>query len=138
MAKEKTTITEKKFYLAVGRRKTAVARVRLYPGKGDFTVNGKPVTEYFKGPYASYVFNQIFKVTNTVGKFSVTVLVTGSGPTGQLGAVSLGIARALCEFDPNLRVDLRKNGFTTRDPRMKERKKPGLPGARKKKSSPKR
>lgn len=147
MAKKETTIP---WYSAVGRRKSAVARARLYLNsaevivnekkleKGDIYVNGKPIDTYFAGPYAKAVIAEIFKVTNTVDRFITTLLVEGSGSTGQLGAVSLAITRALCLFDPKFRTILRKKGFTTRDPRAKERKKPGLPGARKKKSSPKR
>ena len=119
-----------KWYQATGRRKTAVARVRLTKGKGGFLVNDKPVV--------TSLFTEILKITSTEGKFDITAKVTGSGQTGQMGAVALGLARALCLVDPKLRTVLRKKGFMTRDPRMKERKKPGLPGARKKKSSPKR
>lgn len=145
---EKSALTP--FYSAVGRRKAAVARARLHTGKEDVIVNGKklekgevyvnekPITEYFVGPYAKALYTEIFRTTNTVDRFITTVLVEGSGSTGQLGAVSLAIARALCLFDPSLRAILRKKGYMTRDPRAKERKKPGLPGARKKKSSPKR
>lgn len=118
-----------KYYFAVGRRKTAIARARIHPeGKGTVTVNGVITDKY----------NKLFELTKTTGKFDTTVVVAGSGMTGQDGAVSLAIARAIVSFDPKLKAVLRKEGFMTRDPRAKERKKPGLPGARKQKSSPKR
>lgn len=150
--KEKAEIKKEvaKWFSAVGRRKTAVARARLYLSseevlvggkkveKGEIYVNGKPFSQYFSGPYTKSLYSEIFRITNTIDKFIITALVVGSGSTGQAGAVSLAIARALCIYDPKLRAILRKKGFMTRDPRAKERKKPGLPGARKKKSSPKR
>lgn len=138
------------FYSAMGRRKTATARARLYlPEKevtvkgvklsrGDIYVNGTPIDKYFSGPFAKDFYTEVFRTTNTVGRFIVVADTYGSGKSGQLGAVVLAIARALLDVDPRFRSILRKKGFTTRDPRMKERKKPGLPGARKKKSSPKR
>ena len=119
------------YYEGVGRRKTASARVRLYPGEGDVVVNDKPIEEYF--PRESDVLHLLepLKVTETVGTFNVSVKVNGGGMSGQAGAVRHGIARALLASDPNLRPVLRKGGFLTRDARMKERKKPGLKRARK-------
>lgn len=147
---EEVKTEETKWYRAVGRRKTAIARARLYTGtqdvmvgdkklgKGDIYVNGKPIDQYLNSHYAKAVYEEIFRITNTAGRFIITLVVEGSGPSGQLGAVSLAISRALCIYDPKLRAILRKKGFMTRDPRARERKKPGLPGARKQKSSPKR
>lgn len=139
MAKEKDNL-----YFAYGRRKTATARVRLYEGskegmtKGDIFVNGLPIDKYFNDPFAKAEYTELFHTTNTANRFIVTVIVSGSGKSGQLGAVVLAIARALVKVDPKFKTILRKKGFMTRDPRAKERKKPGLMGARKKKSSPKR
>lgn len=115
---------------AVGRRKTAIARARISPGKGEIVVNGKPVNSYF--------LTEMLRITNTLNKFSISAKVTGGGLTGQIGAVVLAVARALVKIDPKFKAILRKKGFMTRDPRAKERKKPGLMGARKQKSSPKR
>ncbi len=138
------------YFFAVGRRKTATAKTRLHLGdkdvlvgdkklnKGDVYVNGKPIEVYFSDPFAKSLYTEVFRTTNTVNRFITTVMVEGSGPSGQIGAVILSIARALCLVDPKFRPTLRKKGFMTRDPRMKERKKPGLMGARKQKSSPKR
>ncbi len=119
------------YYEGVGRRKTATARVRLYPGEGTIVVNDKPVEEYFpRGGDASHLVEPL-KVTDTLGTFNVSVKVQGGGVSGQAGAVRHGIARALLAADPNLRPVLRKGGFLSRDARMKERKKPGLKRARK-------
>lgn len=138
------------YYFAYGRRKTATASVWLYPAsrevvinnvklvKGDVYVNDKPIDIYFNGPLAKQMYTEVFRTTNASGRFITVAKVFGSGATGQLGAVVLGIARALVKVDPKLKSTLRKKGFMTRDPRMKERKKPGLMGARKQKSSPKR
>ena len=119
------------YYEGVGRRKTASARVRLYPGEGNIVVNDKPMEEYF--PRESDVLHLLepLKATNTEGTFNVSVKVQGGGVSGQAGAVRHGIARALLKADPNLRPVLRQGGFLTRDARMKERKKPGLKRARK-------
>lgn len=119
------------YYEGVGRRKTASARVRLYPGEGKIIVNDKPVEDYFPREGDASSLLEPFKVTDTVGTFNVSVKVQGGGVTGQAGAVRHGIARALLKADPNLRPVLRKGGFLTRDARMKERKKPGLKRARK-------
>jgi len=119
------------YYEGVGRRKTATARVRLYPGEGKIIVNDKPVEEYFSREYDLLHLLEPLKVTGTVNKFNVSVKVQGGGISGQAGAVRHGLARALLTADPNLRPILRKGGFLTRDARMKERKKPGLKRARK-------
>ncbi len=138
------------FYFGNGRRKTASARARLYLpnkdvtikgtklAKGDIYVNNLPIDTYFNNPYAKALYTELYRTTNTVGRFITTVIVEGSGKTGQLGATTLAIARALVVVDPKFQPILRKKGFLTRDPRAKERKKPGLMGARKEKQSPKR
>ncbi len=118
-------------FLGTGRRKESIARVRLTAGKGEITVNGKKLDEYFGTEILKVIVNQPFTVTNTVGKYDATVKVTGGGYTGQAGAVRHGIARALLEANSEYRPVLKQNGFLTRDPRMKERKKYGLKKARK-------
>jgi small subunit ribosomal protein S9 len=139
---KKTKKTQKtkevKSIMTVGRRKTAVARVRLYPKKGTFTVNKKPIEKYFPGQEAAASYLRPFQVTTTLSQFSGDIKVSGSGKSGQLGAVVHGLARALLAFDESLKPQLRKYGLLTRDSRKKERKKPGLLGARKAKQSPKR
>lgn len=129
---EVTPAKKGQYYYGVGRRKTAVARVRLYPGTGQVTVNGKPSTEYFGGR----AFHQInlmipMRLTGTTEKFDVVATVVGGGVAGQVGAVRHGIARALLRFDAELRPALKTAGMLTRDARMKERKKVGLKRARK-------
>ena len=119
------------YYEGVGRRKTATARVRLYPGEGNVVVNGKPMEEYFPREGDVLHLLEPLKVTGTADTFNASVKVQGGGVSGQAGAVRHGIARALLAVDPNLRSVLRKSGFLTRDARMKERKKPGLKRARK-------
>jgi small subunit ribosomal protein S9 len=116
---------------AVGRRKTATARVRLYPGEGEIVVNSKPMTEYFGRDLDRMAIRQPFALTGTEVAFNVSVTVHGGGDSGQAAAVQLGIARALCESDINLRPPLKAAGLLTRDARAKERKKPGLKRARK-------
>lgn len=116
---------------ATGRRKTAVARVRLIPGTGQFMVNRKPLLDYFKRDTLRMVIEQPFVVTETLGKFDVIASVRGSGLTGQAGAVRLGVSRALIKIDEDYRKALKERGFLTRDPRMVERKKYGQAGARK-------
>jgi small subunit ribosomal protein S9 len=116
---------------AVGRRKTAIARVRLAPGTGNWTINGKPVEDYFSIESHRTTIQQPLKLTETAGKFDVFVNVTGGGPHGQADAVRHGVARALNKVDVALRPKLKSAGFLTRDPRMRERKKAGQPGARK-------
>ena len=118
-------------YLATGRRKTSIARVRLATGSGKFSVNGRELEAYFLTDSLRQLVSQPFRVTETAGRYDVRINVTGGGPAGQAGAVRHGIARALIGADVNLRPALKSNGLLTRDPRMKERKKYGQPGARK-------
>jgi len=118
-------------FLGTGRRKTAVARVRLASGSGKITVNGRPFETYFPVETLRGTASQPLTVTGTSDKLDVRVNVSGGGPNGQAGAVRHGIARALLKFDANLRPSLKAEGFLTRDPRMRERKKYGQPGARK-------
>lgn len=125
---------------AVGRRKTATARVRLYGSKGDFIVNDKVVGQYFANVInAPKIYNKPFELTKTTKKFAVTVKVSGSGIHGQIGAVKHGLARALVKFNPEFRSLLKVEGLLTRDDRMKETRKIGMGGkARRKRQSPKR
>ena len=118
-------------YYGTGKRKSATARVFLMPGTGQIVINQVDHQEYFKDKMQRNVVTQPLQVAGHQDKFDVYVNVKGGGFTGQAGAVRLGIARALLEFDPELRPTLRKAGFLTRDPRIKERKKYGQPGARK-------
>ena len=118
-------------FLGTGRRKTSIARVRLSSGSGKVTVNGRAFENYFPTDSLRMVVQQPLTLTGTADKFDVRVNVTGGGPTGQAGAVRHGIARALLLADANLRPSLKAEGLLTRDPRMKERKKYGQPGARK-------
>ena len=128
------------FYYAVGRRKSASARVRVYPKKGPILVNGIPIEKYFPMATHKQAYLRPFMVTRTSGKFSATCKVSGSGKNGQLGAVIHGLSRALVLANPKkFKPLLKKQGLLTRDPRMKERRKPGLAqSARAKKQSPKR
>jgi small subunit ribosomal protein S9 len=118
-------------FLGTGRRKTSIARVRLATGSGKITVNGRAFDTYFPMETLRATVSQPLTVTGTADKLDVKVNVTGGGPNGQAGAVRHGIARALLQFDANLRPSLKAEGLLTRDPRMKERKKYGQPGARK-------
>lgn len=118
-------------FLGTGRRKTSVARVRLASGSGKITVNGREFEKYFLTETHRSVVSQPFAVTETTGKFDARIKVQGGGPSGQAGAVRHGISRALLKADLNYRPNLKSEGFLTRDPRMKERKKYGQPGARK-------
>jgi small subunit ribosomal protein S9 len=118
-------------FLGTGRRKTAIARVRLATGSGKITVNGRAVENYFPLDTLRATVSQPLTVTGTADKLDVKVNVTGGGPNGQAGATRHGIARALLKFDANLRPALKAEGFLTRDPRERERKKYGQPGARK-------
>ena len=118
-------------YQGTGRRKNAVARVRLIPGEGKVTVNKRELAEYFGKKTLEMIVQQPFGITDTVGKYDVVALAHGGGTTGQAGALRLGIARALLKADPSLRPALKRAGFLTRDPRMKERRKYGLKKARK-------
>ena len=120
----------KPYFYGTGRRKKSVARVRLYPGTGVVTVNGRDVSDYFGLETLKYIVNQPFGVTDTVGKFDVVVNVQGGGFSGQAGAIRHGVARALLTADEAYKPALKKAGLLTRDPRMKERKKYGLKGAR--------
>ena len=118
-------------YLGTGRRKRAVARVFLRPGKGDITINGRALDHYFPNEAARTSVRQALLATETADKFDALILACGGGITGQAGAARLGIARALVEFNVELRPRLKKLGFLTRDPRKHERKKYGQKGARK-------
>ena len=122
---------DKIVFTGTGRRKESIARVRLMPGTGKIEVNGEELEKYFGSDILRVIVNQPFAVTNTVGKYDVIVKVTGGGLSGQAGAVRHGISRALNEANTEFRPVLKANGFLTRDPRMKERKKYGLKKARK-------
>ena len=116
---------------ALGRRKSAVARVYVVSGKGNIVINDRELTDYFKDASLQYIVNQPFEVTGTAGQFDIKVTLAGGGTKGQAEAVRLGIARALCEVDSEAyRPALKAAGFLTRDAREVERKKPGQPGAR--------
>ena len=119
------------YIYGTGRRKTSVARVRLLPGDGQIVVNGKDVTDYFGGTPAATALRLPFRVTETEGRYSASILVAGGGFSGQAGAIRHGIARALLSAHPDARAALREAGLLTRDPRAKERKKYGLKRARK-------
>jgi len=125
-------MTEKAVYLGTGRRKTSVARVRLVPGTGTVTVNGRDAAAYFGRAVLMTLVESPFKVTDTVGTFDVIARLHGGGLSGQAGALRHGIARALLEAGDDYRAELKKNGLLRRDPRMVERKKYGLKKARKK------
>jgi small subunit ribosomal protein S9 len=120
-----------RFY-ATGRRKTSVARVWIRPGAGRMIVNRRAFEDYFPRETLRMIIAQPLEVTSTVGQFDVFVTVGGGGPSGQAGAVRHGLARALARFDEKFRQPLKKAGLLTRDPRMRERKKYGQPGARQK------
>jgi small subunit ribosomal protein S9 len=123
---------EKRYYQGTGRRKTAVARVRLFPGTGEFVVNGRPAQEFFGGrEFLHHTIQAPLVATGLENTYNVLVKVRGGGDSGQAQAVRHGIARALLDADETLRPVLRQAGYLTRDPRMKERKKPGLKRARK-------
>ena len=118
-------------YYGTGRRKSSVARVRLVPGEGRIVINGRDIDEYIPFAALRLVVNQPLVATETTGSYDILVNVDGGGYTGQAGAIRHGIARALLKVDPEYRPALKSAGLLTRDPRMKERKKPGLKGARK-------
>ena len=120
----------KPYFYGTGRRKKSIARVRLVPGTGVITVNGKSADDYFGLETLKLIMNQPFGVTATEGKFDIIAIVKGGGLSGQAGAIRHGIARALLQADDTYRPALKKAGFLTRDPRMKERKKYGLKAAR--------
>lgn len=119
------------YYYGLGRRKEAVARVRLYPGEGNVVVNGRPARDYFGRDSLVQYLQSPLQVADASGRFNVVATVEGGGVTGQAGAVRLGIARALLVADENNRATLRQHGLLTRDARVKERKKYGLKRARK-------
>ena len=120
------------YFYGTGRRKSAVARVRLYPGNGQITVNSKSVEDYFGGRlYFHRMVAMPLDLTESAAKYNITIKVIGGGVSGQAGAVRHGVSRALIQADPALRPALKKAGFLTRDSRVKERKKPGLKRARK-------
>ncbi len=130
---------EKSLISVVARKKEAIARVRLNAGTGQIIVNGKPIGEYFVGSVLQKKYSRPLELTKTAGKYTISAKVEGGGTASQLGAVIFGIARALAKADPALRTTLKKAGFLTRDPRVKERRKYGLAQkARAKKQSPKR
>ena len=120
----------KPYFYGTGRRKKSVARVRLYPGTGVITINGRDIDDYFGLDTLKLIINQPFGVTETTGKFDIVANVNGGGISGQAGAIRHGVARALLTADEAYKPLLKKAGLLTRDPRMKERKKYGLKGAR--------
>jgi len=126
------------YYYGTGRRKSAVARVFIKPGKGQFIVNGKPVDEFFSRQTGRMIVRQALEATKNAASFDIMVNVFGGGENGQAGAVRHGIARALIEFDAGLKPTLRTAGMVTRDAREVERKKVGLHGARRRKQFSKR
>ena len=117
-------------YYGTGRRKSSVARVFMTPGTGNITINGRTVDDYFGLETLKVIMRQPLVATQTTDQFDLKITVKGGGYTGQAGAIRHGIARALCEADAEFRPVLKKEGYLTRDPRMKERKKYGLKGAR--------
>jgi len=124
-------LAQQRYFQKTGRRKTAVAQVRLFPGGDAVVVNGTPYEEVFPRPAHRQTIINPLVLTEGLGKYSVVVKVAGGGVTGQAGAIAHGIARALVEADQSLKLILRQNGLLTRDSRVKERKKPGLKRARK-------
>ena len=120
----------KPYYYGTGRRKSSVARVRLYAGTGKITINDRDIDDYFGLETLKLIVRQPLAITDTTEKFDIVCRVSGGGVTGQAGAIRHGLSRALLQYDESLRPALKKAGFLTRDPRMKERKKPGLKKAR--------
>lgn len=118
------------YFYGTGRRKSSVARVRVYAGSGKITINKRDIDDYFGLETLKLITNQPIELTSTVGKFDIECTVHGGGVTGQAGAIRHGLSRALLQYDAELRGALKKAGFLTRDPRMKERKKYGLKAAR--------
>ena len=116
----------KPYFYGTGRRKSSVARVRVYNGTGKITINGRDIDDYFGLETLKLIVRQPVVLTETDGKFDIVCNVTGGGVTGQAGAIRHGLSRALLQYDENLRPTLKKAGFLTRDPRMKERKKYGF------------
>ncbi len=121
---------EKPYFYGTGRRKSSVARVRLYNGTGKIVINDREIDDYFGLETLKLIVRQPLNLTGTLDKFDIVCRVAGGGVTGQAGAIRHGISRALLQFDGELRATLKKAGLLTRDPRMKERKKYGLKGAR--------
>lgn len=121
----------KVMFYGTGRRKNAIARVFLVPGEGNVTINNRPLSEYFGRKTLEVIVRQPLELTGTSSRFDIQAKVIGGGISGQAGAIKMGIARALIQADPNLRPPLKRAGFLTRDPRMKERRKYGLKKARK-------
>ena len=119
-----------KYFYGTGRRKHSVARVRVYPGSGNITINNRSIDDYFGLDTLKLIVRQPLALTETAEKFDIVCTVTGGGVTGQAGPIRHGLSRALLEYDAELRPVLKKAGFLTRDPRMKERKKYGLKAAR--------
>ncbi len=120
----------KPYFYGTGRRKHSVARVRVYSGTGKITINGRDIDDYFGLDTLKPIVRQPLTVSETEGKFDLVIRVAGGGVSGQAGAIRHGLSRALLQYDENLRPALKKAGFLTRDPRMKERKKYGLKAAR--------
>ena len=118
------------YFYGTGRRKSSVARVRVYAGTGKITINGRDIDDYFGLETLKLIVRQPLVLTETEGQFDIVCTVAGGGVTGQAGAIRQGLSRALLQFNEELRPALKKAGFLTRDPRMKERKKYGLKGAR--------
>lgn len=121
----------KVMFYGTGRRKNAIARVFLVPGEGKVNINNKPISEYFGRKTLEMIVRQPMELTGVAARFDIQAKVLGGGNSGQAGAIKMGIARALLQADPNLRTSLKRAGFLTRDPRMKERRKYGLKKARK-------
>ncbi len=120
----------KPYFYGTGRRKSSVARVRVYAGNGNITINGRDIDDYFGLETLKLIVRQPLNLTDTLGKFDIVCTVAGGGVTGQAGAIRHGLSRALLQYNEELRPALKKAGFLTRDPRMKERKKYGLKAAR--------
>ncbi|NMP36565.1 MAG: 30S ribosomal protein S9 [Clostridiales bacterium] len=118
------------YFYGTGRRKKSVARVRVYPGTGKITINDRDIDDYFGLETLKLIVRQPLALTETLDKFDIVCRVAGGGVTGQAGAIRHGLSRALLQYDESIRTTLKKAGFLTRDPRMKERKKYGLKGAR--------
>ena len=122
--------SKKAYFYGTGRRKKSVASVRVYEGTGKITINGRDIDEYFGLETLKLIVRQPMALTDTLGKFDLVIKVLGGGVSGQAGAIRHGLSRALLQYDAELRTALKKAGFLTRDPRMKERKKYGLKAAR--------
>lgn len=132
-------MAKENYFQSVGRRKEAIARVRVLPGNGQITVNAKPISEVFRGLIFQKLYQKPFVLTQTLSKYTASVKVSGGGTNAQLGAIVHGLARALSKVDKTYRQVLKKNGLLTRDPRARERRKYGLAhAARARKQSPKR